>query len=88
MFEFVLGYRLPLYIKTNFATGITAIDDAHCVLAYMKRTRGVPLSRLHDVSPQSENNMTKTSANDDIADGMMKAMEKKWPRRVARFLRK
>ena len=84
MFEFLLGYRLPFYIKTNFATGITA----HGVLAYMKRTRGVPLSRLHDVSPQPENNMTKTSANDDIADGMTKAVEKKWPRRVARFLRR
>ncbi|CAE7036581.1 RE1 [Symbiodinium sp. CCMP2592] len=76
LFEFLLGYRVPLDIMTDSATGIAAIDDAYGVLKYMKRTQGVPLSRLHDVSMDPDNNINKTSTDDNLADVMTKALEK------------
>ena len=36
LFGFLFGYRLPLDIMTDTATGMAAIDDAYGVLKYMK----------------------------------------------------
>ena len=69
------GLTLTL-ILTDSATGIAAIDDAYGVLKYMKRTQGVLLSWLHDVSIDPDNNIKKTSTDDILADVMTKALEK------------
>ncbi|CAE7569646.1 RE1 [Symbiodinium sp. CCMP2592] len=86
LFEFLLGYRVPLDIMTDSATGIAAIDDAYGVLKYMKRTQGVPLSWLHDVSMDPDNNINKTSTDDNLADVMTKALEKNKFQHFSRLL--
>ena len=86
IFEFLLGYRIPLAIMTDSATGIAAIDDAYGVLKYMKRTQGVPLSWLHDVSIDPDNNIKKTSTDDNLADIMTKALEKNKFQHFSRLL--
>ncbi|CAE7575327.1 unnamed protein product [Symbiodinium microadriaticum] len=80
LFEFLLGYRIPLDIMTDSATGIAAIDDAYGVLQYMKRTQGVPLSWFPD------NNIKKTSNDDNLADVMTKALEKNKFQHFSRLL--
>ncbi|CAE7450270.1 unnamed protein product [Symbiodinium sp. CCMP2592] len=86
LFEFLLGYRVPLDIMTDSATGIAAIHDAYGVLKYMKRTQSVPLSWLHDVSMDPDNNINKTSTDDNLADVMTKALEKNKFQHFSRLL--
>lgn len=74
--ESILGFEIPVELKTDSAAAIGAIQNGYGRVRYIGKTQRVSMAWLHDIFYGANNVITKVPGSENPADALTKVLER------------